>query len=386
MPPHPRTTLLVDSAKSILSRNESPDLGFSQTINPYRGCEHGCIYCYARPTHAYLGLSPGLDFETQIFHKPDAQQLLREALSRPGYTCSTIVLCGATDAYQPFERQQRLTRSLLEVMLETRHPVSVVTKSALILRDLDLWAELARHRLAHIGISLTTLDGPLARLEAIRRLTAAGIPLSVFVAPLIPDITDHELEKILGAAHEQGAISAGYTLLRLPHKVAGLFREWLEWHAPEKSARVMAVLYDLRGGRANDPRFGTRQTGLGHYAELFRQRFALACRRSGLSDEWPALDTTAFTPPPHPRRPTSASSACSRRLVQAVPPTVSPSMRRVGWPTPTGTLWPSLPQVPTPGSSLRSLPIIETRVIASGPLPISVAPLIGRVILPSSIR
>ena len=313
VPPHPRTTLLVDNAKSILSRNDSPDLGFSQTINPYRGCEHGCIYCYARPTHAYLGLSPGLDFETQIFHKPDAPQLLREALSRPGYACSTIVLGGATDAYQPFERQQRLTRRLLEVMLETRHPVSVFTKSALILRDLDLWTELARHRLAHVGISLTTLDGPLARqleprasspparLEAIRRLTAAGIPVSVFVAPLIPGITDHELEKILGAAREHGATSAGYTLLRLPHEVAGLFREWLEWHAPEKSARVMAVLYDLRGGRANDPRFGTRQTGLGHYAELFRQRFELACRRSGLSDEWPALDTTAFTPPPPPQ-------------------------------------------------------------------------------------
>ena len=312
VPPHPQTQLLVDSARSIISRNDSPDLGFTQSLNPYRGCEHGCIYCYARPTHAYLGLSPGLDFETQIFHKPDAPQLLREALSRPGYACLPIVLGSASDAYQPFERQQRLTRAVLEVMLETRHPVSVVTKSSLIVRDIDLWAELAAQNLAHVGISLTTLDGPLARqleprasspparLAAIRRLTAAGIPVSVFVAPLIPGITDHELEKLLAAAREHGATSAGYTLLRLPHEVAGLFREWLEWHAPEKSARVMAVLYDLRGGRANDPRFGTRQTGLGHYAELFRQRFELACRRNDLSREWPALDGTAFRPPAPP--------------------------------------------------------------------------------------
>lgn len=313
VPPHPQTRLLVDRARSILSRNDSPDLGFEQSLNPYRGCEHGCIYCYARPTHAYLGLSPGLDFETQIFAKPDAPQLLREALSRPDYRCTTIILGSATDAYQPFERQQRLTRSLLEVMLETRHPVSVVTKSSLILRDLDLWAELARHRLAHVGISLTTLAGrlarqleprasaPAARLKAMRELSAAGIPVSAFVSPLIPGITDHELEKLLAAAHEHGATSAGYTLLRLPNEVAGLFREWLEWHAPEKSARVMAVLYDLRGGRANDPRFGSRLTGLGHYAELFRQRFELACRRSGLTREWPALDTTAFKPPPPPQ-------------------------------------------------------------------------------------
>ena len=312
-PSLPQTRLLVDSAKSIISRNDSPDIGFDQSLNPYRGCEHGCIYCYARPTHAYLGLSPGLDFETQIFHKPDAPRLLREELSHPDYVCSTIVLGTATDAYQPFERKERLTRALLEVMLETGHPVSVVTKSSLIVRDIDLWAELARHNLAHVGISLTTLDGPLARqlepracapharLEAMRELSDAGIPVSVFASPLIPGLNDHELEKLLGAAHAHGAESAGYTLLRLPHEVAGLFREWLEWHAPEKAGRIMSVLYDLRGGRVNDANFGSRMKGLGHFADLIRQRFDLACRRLGLSREWTQLDTTAFRPPPAPK-------------------------------------------------------------------------------------
>ena len=313
-PSLPQTRLLVDSAKSIISRNDSPDIGFDQSLNPYRGCEHGCIYCYARPTHAWLGLSPGLDFETQIFHKPDAPRLLREELSHPDYVCSTIVLGTATDAYQPFERKERLTRALLEVMLETRHPVSVVTKSSLIVRDIDLWAELARHNLAHVGISLTTLDGllarqleprasaPQARLAAMRKLSEAGIPVSAFASPLIPALNDHELEKLLGAARAHGAESAGYTLLRLPHEVAGLFREWLDWHAPEKAARIMSVLYDLRGGRANDANFGSRMKGLGHFADLIRQRFDLACRRLGLAREWPQLDTAAFRPPPAAKR------------------------------------------------------------------------------------
>lgn len=311
-PSLPQTRLLVDSAKSIISRNDSPDLGFDQSINPYRGCEHGCIYCYARPTHAYLGLSPGLDFETQIFAKPDAARLLRDELAKPGYACSTIALGTATDAYQPFERQEKLTRAVLEVLLETRHPVSVVTKSSLVVRDLDLWAELARLNLAHVAISLTTLNGPLARqleprasapharLQAMARLAEAGVPVSVFVAPLIPGINDHELEKLLAAAREHGAASASYTLLRLPHEVAGLFREWLDWHAPEKAARVMSVLYDLRGQRANDARFGSRMTGLGHFAELLHQRFDLACRRHGLSQELPRLDSGQFMPPRRP--------------------------------------------------------------------------------------
>jgi DNA repair photolyase len=312
-PSLPQTRLLVDSTKSVITRNDSPDVGFDQSLNPYRGCEHGCIYCYARPTHAYLGLSPGLDFETQIFHKPEAAQLLRAELSRPGYVCATIALGTATDAYQPFERRQRLTRALLEVLLETRHPVSVVTKSSLIVRDIDLWAELAQLNLAHVGISLTTLDGPLARqleprasapaarLEAMRQLSAAGIPVSVFVAPLIPGLTDHEMERLLTAARDHGAGSACYTLLRLPYEVAGMFRQWLDWHAPEKAARVMSVLYDMRGGRANDPNFASRMKGLGHYADLIRQRFELACRRLDLAREWPQLATAGFTPPPPPQ-------------------------------------------------------------------------------------
>ena len=310
--PHPDTRLLLDTARSILSHNDSPDLPFEQSVNPYRGCEHGCIYCYARPTHAYLGLSPGLDFETRIFHKPDAPALLREALSRPGYVCSPIALGTATDAYQPFERKLLLTRALLEVMLETHHPVTVVTKSALIQRDADLWRALADQRLAHVGISLTTLNGalareleprasaPHARLAAIRRLSEAGVPVSVLVAPLIPGLNDHELEKLLAAARDHGATGATYTLLRLPHEVAGLFRTWLDWHAPEKASRIMSVLYDLRGGRANDAHFGTRMTGLGHFAELIRQRFDLACRRLGLMQDWPRLDVAAFRPPPAP--------------------------------------------------------------------------------------
>ncbi|MBS1144777.1 MAG: Radical [Proteobacteria bacterium] len=307
--PHPKTALHIDHAKSIISRNESPDLAFDLSLNPYRGCEHGCIYCYARPTHAYLGLSPGLDFETRIFAKPDAARLLREELARPGHVCSTIALGTATDAYQPFERQERLSRAVLEVLLETRHPVSVVTKSSLIVRDVDLWADLARQNLGHVAISLTTLNGPLARqlepracapqarLAAMERLATAGVPVSVIVAPLIPGINDHELEKLLGAAKDHGASSAHYTLLRLPYEVAGLFRDWLAWHAPEKAARVMSVLYDLRGERANDPNFGSRMTGLGHFAELLRQRFALACRRLALAPTMPVLDTTRFVPP-----------------------------------------------------------------------------------------
>lgn len=307
--PHPKTRLLIDNAKSILSRNDSPDLAFEQSLNPYRGCEHGCIYCYARPTHAWLGLSPGLDFETHIFHKPDAAQLLREALAKPGYACSTIVIGSATDAYQPFERQTGLSRSLLEIALETGHPISVVTKSALILRDLDLWSALAARQLAHIGISLTTLDGalaqqleprasaPRARLDAIEKLASAGIPVSVFASPLIPGLNDQELEKLLGEARHRGATSANYTLLRLPHELAGLFGEWLEQHAPEKAARIMAVLYDMRGGKIYDARFGSRMKGLGHFAELISQRFALACRRIGLATELPQLDHSQFKPP-----------------------------------------------------------------------------------------
>lgn len=311
-PSLPQTRLLIDSARSVISHNDSPDLDFEQSLNPYRGCEHGCIYCYARPTHAYLGLSPGLDFETKIYCKPDAPQLLRSELAKSNYVCSPIALGTATDAYQPFERQEKLTRSLLEVLLETQHPVSVVTKSALIRRDIDLWEELAKRNLAHVAVSLTTQNGPLARqleprasspqarLDAISALTAAGIPVTAIVAPLIPGINDHELEKLLSAAKDAGACRARYTILRLPHEVAPLFREWLDWHAPEKAARVMSVLYDLRGGRFNNPNFGSRMTGLGHFAELLKQRFTLACRRLALDTTWPELDTTQFIAPTLP--------------------------------------------------------------------------------------
>lgn len=308
----PRTRLFTDSAKTVISRNDSPDLGFDQSLNPYRGCEHGCIYCYARPTHAWLGLSPGLDFETQLFHKPDAARLLKEELARSGYVCSPIALGTATDAYQPIERKLGLTRAVLKVLLETGHPVTVVTKSSAILRDLDLWAELARRNLAQVAVSLTTLDtslarqleprasAPHARLDAMGQLTAAGIPVAVLTAPVIPALTDHELEKLLTAAKERGASHANYTLLRLPHEVAGLFEEWLTHHAPEKSKRLMSVLYDLRGGRIYDSRFGSRMTGLGHYADLIRQRFDLACRRLGLQRDWIPLDCSQFRPPSPP--------------------------------------------------------------------------------------
>mgnify|MGYP001476194601 CR=1 FL=1 len=305
----PRTELLPDASKSLISRNDSPDLGFSQAINPYRGCEHGCIYCYARPTHAWLGLSPGLDFETRLFYKPDAARLLKTELAKPGYECQTLVLGSATDAYQPAERKLGLTRAILEVLLACRHPVGIVTKSASITRDLDLWAHLAEQGLGHVAFSLTSLDtelsrrleprasAPAARLEAMAKLAEAGVPVSVFVAPLIPGLNDHEMEKLLTAAREHGATSASWTLLRLPYEVAGLFEQWLAHHAPLQAARIMAVLYDLRGGRANDARFGSRMTGLGHFADLLAQRFALTCRKLGLSTSLPQLDCRRFTPP-----------------------------------------------------------------------------------------
>lgn len=318
-PAAPRTELLVDTAKSIIARNDSPDIPFAQSINPYRGCEHGCIYCYARPTHAWLGLSPGLDFETRIFHKPDAVERLREELARPGYQCQLIALGTATDAYQPVERKLQLTRRLLEVLLETRHPVSVVTKSAMIVRDLDLWRELAAQNLGAVHFSLTSLDrelsrrleprasAPHARLEAMRTLAEAGVTVSALIAPLIPGLTDAEMEKLLAAAREHGAASAGYTLLRLPYEVAGLFDDWLVQHAPEKAARVTAMVRDLRGGKANDPAFGSRMTGKGNYADIIRQRFHLACRRLGLmAAKESTLDTSRFVPPAPARRKTAA--------------------------------------------------------------------------------
>jgi DNA repair photolyase len=306
------TRVEPEAARSVISRNDSPDVPFDQSINPYRGCEHGCIYCYARPSHAYLDLSPGLDFETRLFYKQEAAARLRAELARPGYVCSPIALGANTDPYQPVEKRLRVTRSILEVLLELRHPCTIVTKGALVLRDLDLLAALAAQRLTRVYLSITTLDAglkrtlepraaaPEARLRAVRELHAAGVPVGVLVAPVIPAVNDAEIERIVELAAAAGAASAAYIPLRLPHEVAGLFRDWLQAHFPERAAHVMALVQSMRGGRDNDPRFGARMRGTGEYAGLLAQRFALACRRNGLEPrEGGDLDTTLFRAP-HP--------------------------------------------------------------------------------------
>lgn len=304
------TTVTVQHSRTVIARNSSPDIPFSMSINPYQGCEHGCVYCFARPTHAYLDLSPGLDFETRLFAKPDAARLLREELSRPGHVPSTINLGSNTDPYQPVEREWQITRSLLEVMRETRHPVAIVTKNALVLRDLDLLSELARQGLTQVFVSVTTLDGDLSRtleprasaphrrLAAIERLARAGIPVGVMVAPLIPFLNDAELEAILEQAANAGAQRAGYILIRLPHEVKDLFRDWLRTHVPLKAERIMAAIREARGGKEYDARFGTRMTGEGVLAELLRQRFHVAVRRFGLNAaRGEGLRTDLFRPP-----------------------------------------------------------------------------------------
>ncbi|HKT74355.1 MAG TPA: PA0069 family radical SAM protein [Steroidobacteraceae bacterium] len=304
------TTLEPDRAKGVISTNDSPDVGFDQSINPYRGCEHGCIYCYARPSHAYVGLSAGLDFETRLFYKQDAAQVLQKELSRPRYVCRPLMLGANTDPYQPVERQMQVTRSILDVLARTRHPVSIITKSALVIRDLDLLRNMAADRLVSVTLSITSLDAeikrtleprtasPHARLRAVAQLAAAGIPVGVNVAPVIPALTDHELERILEAAAQAGARWAGYVLLRLPYEVKDLFRDWLEEHHPQRAAHVMSVLRDQRGGRDNDPSFGTRMKGSGPFAELLKTRFQVATRRFGLrsSRSFP-LNSEAFSPP-----------------------------------------------------------------------------------------
>lgn len=308
-----RTTVQVDSARSVIAWNDSPDIPFDRSVNPYRGCEHGCVYCFARPTHAYLGLSPGLDFESRLFYKRDAAEMLRRELAKPGYRCAPLALGINTDAYQPLERRLGVTRELLEVLLETRHPLSIVTKSALIERDLDLLAGLARQDLVHVMVSITTLKRDLARtlepraaapqrrLETVKRLNEAGIPAGVMVAPLIPVLTDAELETILEASHAAGARAAGYVLLRLPHEVKDLFRDWLARHRPLAAEHVMNRLRDCRGGRDYDARFGSRMRGEGIFAELIAKRFRKACRDldfPGLSE----LDSSAFIAPRRDRR------------------------------------------------------------------------------------
>jgi DNA repair photolyase len=303
-----RTQIFADSSRTVISRNDSPDVPFELSINPYRGCEHGCAYCFARPTHAYLGLSPGLDFETQIFCKPDAPALLRKELSRPGHRCSPIAVGINTDAYQPAERKLGITRGILEVLQEYRHPLSIVTKSALLERDLDILAPMAAQQLVQVAVSITTLKAELARalepratapqrrLETVRRLADAGIPVSVMIAPVIPVLTDSELETILARAREAGASGAGYVLIRLPHEVKELFREWLEAHAPLTAAHVMKRIFDTRGGKAYEAGFGTRMRGTGPYAELIAQRFRTAARRLGFGP-LPAMATELFRPP-----------------------------------------------------------------------------------------
>jgi DNA repair photolyase len=307
--PAPQTQLLRDNSRSIIATNDSPDVGFSASINPYRGCETGCIYCYARSTHEYLGFSAGLDFETKILVKEDAPALLRKELSSPRWQPQVLGLSGVTDPYQPAERRLRLTRRCLEVLVEYRNPVGVVTKSHLVTRDIDLLAELARHEAAAVFVSVTTLDGSLARvlepratqpagrLDAIGELARAGIPVGVMVAPVIPGLTDHEMPSILAAAAQAGARYAGWTLLRLPHGVAALFESWLERHFPEKKDKVLGRIRDMRNGRLNDARFGTRMRGEGLLAEQVRALFRLGCRKAGIERGGPRLSTAAFRRP-----------------------------------------------------------------------------------------
>ena len=309
--PRPRTEVTEERARSVVTRNDSPDVGFSQSVNPYRGCEHGCVYCFARPSHAYLDLSPGLDFETRLYAKTNAAERLRHELARPGYVATPIALGINTDAYQPIERRYRITREVLEVLAECRHPVSFVTKSAMIERDLDLLAAMARDRLVTVYFSVTTLDNrlasrmeprasaPRAKLRAMRALSDAGVPVGVMVAPVVPMITDHEIEHILEAAHDHGARAAGYVLLRLPHELKQVWREWLELHYPERAAHVMSLIQQMRGGKDYDSGFGTRMRGEGPFAQLIGQRFAKAHRRLGYG-RLPPLDGTRFVAPRKP--------------------------------------------------------------------------------------
>jgi DNA repair photolyase len=306
-PHHPVPTLFFrDESRSVISRNDSPDIPFDASLNPYRGCEHGCIYCYARPTHEYLGLSCGLDFETRLFVKEDAPELLRKELARRSWKPQTLALSGVTDPYQPVERRLGLTRRCLEVLANCRNPVSVITKSGLVTRDADVLGELARHGAAEVAVSVTTLDESLrrsleprtasadVRLEAVARLADAGVPAGVMIAPVIPGLTDHEIPAILARAAEARASFAAYTMLRLPHGVAGLFEEWATRELPDRAAKVLSRIRDVRGGAINDPCFGTRMRGRGPVADLVCDVFHLARERVGIRSEGPSLSTAAF--------------------------------------------------------------------------------------------
>ncbi|HEX2078540.1 MAG TPA: PA0069 family radical SAM protein [Longimicrobium sp.] len=307
--PGPRTQFLRDHTRGIIARNDSPDIPFEASVNPYRGCEHGCIYCFARPTHEYLGFSAGLDFETRILVKHDAPELLRRELASPRWTPQPIAMCGVTDAYQPVERRLGLTRRCLEVLAEFRNPVAIVTKNHLVTRDADLLGELASHQAAVVNLSITTLDEklqrvmeprastPARRLEAVRKVSEAGIPVRVLVAPVIPGLTDHEMPAILAAAAEAGASAASYIPLRLPHGLKGLFEEWLETHFPDRRDKVLNRIREMRGGKLYDAQWGTRMRGQGVFADQYEAMFGALTRKLGLVRHFPPLSTAAFRRP-----------------------------------------------------------------------------------------
>ena len=307
-----RTSVREEVPRKVITRNTSPDLSFDRSINPYRGCEHGCIYCFARPSHAYLGLSPGLDFETQLVARPDAPAVLRTELARKGYRPATIAIGTNTDPYQPIEKDRQIMRQVLQVLADHDHPVAIVTKGTLIARDIDILAPMAAKGLLRVGISVTTLDpktsrvmeprvpAPKARLHVIRQLTDAGIPVRAMVSPVVPALTDHELENILAACAEAGAVAASSIVLRLPREVATLFRDWLTEHYPDRAGRVMARVRELHGGKDYDPAFGQRMVGQGEWARLMQQRFKAATRRLGLDRSLPPLRTDLFAVPAAP--------------------------------------------------------------------------------------
>jgi DNA repair photolyase len=312
-PPKLETTLQAENARVILTRNDSPDIGFDRSINPYRGCEHGCIYCYARPAHAYMGLSPGIDFETKLFFKPEAAKLLERELSKPRYTPAPVHIGGNTDPYQPVEKQLRITRGVLEVLDRFNHPLSIITKSALIMRDADILGSMGRRDLARAFVSITTLDRKLARamepraatperrLQAIKVLADAGCPVGVGFAPVIPGLNDHEMEAVLERAVEAGATSAMFVVLRLPLEIKDLFKEWLEAERPDRAGRVMSLIRQLRGGREYDSQWGSRMMGTGPIADLISKRFELACNRLRLNRERRVLRNDLFSPPVQPK-------------------------------------------------------------------------------------
>lgn len=305
--PSLETILLPEKAKTIITRNDSPDIGFDQSINPYRGCEHGCVYCYARPSHAYMNLSPGLDFETKIFYKVDAAILLEAEINKPKYECQPIMLGANTDPYQPLEKQLKITRQLLEILNTYNHPVGIITKSNMIERDMDILSDMAKRNLVNVAISITTLSNPLklileprtsgprARLRTVQKLREATIPVRVMLAPIIPMINDMELEKILQLSHDAGALHASYVLIRLPHEVKAIFKDWLINHFPDRAEHVMSIIRQMRGGKEYDATFGSRMRGEGPFAEFLEKRFRIACKRYKLNENRSSrLDLTSF--------------------------------------------------------------------------------------------